>query len=188
MVGKLFRRKKRPSAVPDSGETIDDARPGDVFTISGLSLDLDDSYFIIEKLNRYESAFGSWKEVLGVDGENRVWVQWSSAGGLYVTAAPERRPVGLAQLGVTEAELIRLDEEESIDNHITYDGTRYFYRNSGEALLFEDDGQQGEGFYVWDFSAEDDSGVLSVIKWEGRPFEADVSDVMTPDSITMYKR
>ena len=188
MVGKLFGRKKRPSTPADSVETIDGARQGDVFTISGLSLEFDDSYFIIEKLNRYESAFGTWKEVLGVEGENRVWVQWSSAGGLYITAAPERRPMGLTQLGVDEDELIRLDEEESIDNHINHDGTRYYYRNSGEALLFEDDGQQGEAFYVWDFSAEDDRGVLSVIKWEGRPFEASVSDVVAPDNVSMYKR
>jgi hypothetical protein len=188
MVGRLFGRKKRPSASADLGDSIKDATLGDVFTVSGLSPEYEESYFIVEKVERFGSAFGGWHELLGVDGDKRLWLQWSEAGGLYITAAPERRPMGLSQLGIVEDDLIRIDEEESIDNYVTYEETRYFYRNSGEAFQHEDGGRQGDVFYIWDFSGEGDRYVLSVIKWEGRPFEVYQSEVVAPDTITVYKR
>ena len=48
MFGSLFRkRKKRPSAPESVGDSIREARNGDVFTITGLSMEYEDSYFIV---------------------------------------------------------------------------------------------------------------------------------------------
>lgn len=159
-----------------------------MFTITGLSIEHEDSYFIIEKMDRHEWSLGEWHELLGVAEDKRLWVQWSDGGGLFVTATPESPPMGLKQLGIARNELTRMDEEHSVDNSLTYDGARYRYRNSGEAFYFQDNGSDGEGYYLWEFEGEDGSKTLSVQKWEGVPFQVYLSDVVSPDSITVYKR
>ena len=187
MLDSLFRRrKKKPPASSSVGDSIKDARVGDVFTVTGFTLDYEDSYFIIEKMNRYESFSGVSYELLAADGEKKLWVHWSDEAGLFVTAMAEGRPIGLTKLGLTEQELVRTDEQHSIDNYIDYDGVRFHYANSGEAFCFEDNVGDGAGFYLWEFAGEHKA--LSIDKWEGSPFQAYVSDVLSPDSFTVYKR
>ena len=195
MVRSLFRSffgqktKNRVSASRDLSisDSIKDAKVGDVFTILGLSLEYDDVYFFIEKIDRYENASGEWYEITGVDGDNQVWAEWSQGDNLFVTATDNRRPMGLSGIGLSEDDLIRLDEENSIDNFIDVDNERYFYRASSEASYFKDNCGQGEGFYLWDFIAEDERRVLSVTKWEGLPFESFFSEVISPGNVTLYK-
>ena len=191
MFRSLFGRKTKsrpsPSRNLSLSDSIKDARTGDVFTIQGLSLEYDDVYFFIEKIDRYENASGVWYEITGADGHNQVWVEWSQGDKLFVTATDNRRPVGLSSIGLTEEELIRLDEENSIDSFIDVEDERYFYRASSEAIYFKDNGGQGDGFYLWDFISEDERRVLSVTKWEGLPFESFFSEVISPDNVTLYK-
>jgi len=191
MFRSLFGRKakNRPSASGDLSisDSIKDAKVGDVFTIQGLSLEYDNVYFFIEKIDRYENASGEWYEITGVDGDNQVWAEWSQTDNLFVTATDNRRPVGLSGIGLTEEELIRLDEENSIDNFIDVDNERYFYRASSEASYFKDNCSQGDGFYLWDFISENERRVLSVTKWEGLPFECFYSEVISPGNVTLYK-
>ena len=70
MLRSLFGRKKKRPASTETPETIADARVGDVFTISSASVTHADAYFIVEKVNRYESHAGETHEMLGVDGDN----------------------------------------------------------------------------------------------------------------------
>ena len=187
LFGRKTKSRPSPSRNLSLSDSIKDARTGDVFTIQGLSLEYDDVYFFIEKIDRYENASGVWYEITGADGDNQVWVEWSQGDKLFVTATDNRRPVGLSSIGLTEAELIRLDEENSIDNFIDVEDERYFYRASSEAIYFKDNGGQGDGFYLWDFISEDERRVLSVTKWEGLPFESFFSEVISPDNVTLYK-
>ncbi len=191
MFRSLFGRKTKsrpsPSRNLSLSDSIKDARTGDVFTIQGLSLEYDDVYFFIEKIDRYENASGVWYEITGADGDNQVWVEWSQGDKLFVTATDNRRPVGLSSIGLTEAELIRLDEENSIDNFIDVEDERYFYRASSEAIYFKDNGGQGDGFYLWEFISEGDQRVLAITKWEGLPFESYFSEVISPENVILYK-
>ncbi len=187
LFGKRKGKRPAPSQNLSLNDSIKDARVGDVISIQGLSLEYDDIYFYLERIDRYESPGGAWHELSGVDGDNRVWIEWSEGYELFVTASDNRRPVGLSSLGLSEEELIRLDEENSIDNYITVGDQRYRYRTSSEAIYFKDNRGEGEGFYLWDFMAEDERRVLSVSKWEGMPFEAFFSEVISPDSVTLYK-
>jgi len=191
MLRSLFgrRRRKRPpiSQNPSLNDSIKDAKVGDVISVQGLSLEYDDIYFFLERIDRYETPGGVSHELLGVDGDNRIWVEWSEGYELFVTASDNRQPVGLSSIGLNEEELLRLDEENSIDNYITVEGRRYSYRTSSEALYFKDNQGDGEGFYLWDFMAGDGLRVLSVSKWEGMPFEAYFSEVISTDSVSLYK-
>ena len=182
------RKRKRAPGPPQTDENITQAKKGDVFTIAGPDPDFDDAYFIVEARNRYEGAAGEWFEIVGVDGETRVSVEWSPSETQFVTATMAGRPVGLQTVGLTPDDLARMDEEQSLDNRLSYDGQDFLYRNSYEAAFFHDGAGPGEGFYIWEFASEDMSRVLSVVKWEGTPFEIHVSDVLSTEDISVYRR
>jgi len=189
LFGSLFGKRKKKRVDPNTlVDSIVDARPGDVLTVSGYDLDLENAYFVIEQLNRYESGPSVWYEVLGLEGDKKLWLNWSSEGGLHVSASANRRPMGLRSVGLTETDLERLDQEHSIDNYISYDGLAFYYLNSGEAFCFENNIGTGEGFYLWDFTSEDETRSLSIDKWEAMPYQAYASDVILADSVTVYKR
>ena len=169
-------------------ETIRSAKVGDVFTVSGLSIEHDDSYFLIEKRNRYESTVGDWLEVLGAEGDTKLWLEWAASDAQTVSVRPDGRPTGLGQAGISEDLLVTLDEEHSIDNAITYEEATYRYENSGEVYYYEGGRGEGVGFYMWEFVSDEASKVLSVVKWEGSPFEVYVSEVLPFDSVSVYRR
>ena len=191
MLRSLFGKRGRKGGAGATGPAQDDsiraAKAGDVVSIQGLALEYDDLYFFVEKLHRYSSDADTWYELNCVDGDTHVWIDWTDGRDLFVTATDDPDPVGLASIGLTEEELIDLDEEHSIDNHIEVEGDTYYYRNSSEVTFYQENRGQGEGFYLWDFMREDGDRILSVSKWEGRPFEVTFSDVIAPDSITLYK-
>lgn len=188
MFGSLFKRGKKTSGVASVDESVRAARPGDVFTLSGFALELEDTYFLVEKRSRYESASAEWHEILGADGDKRVWVEWSDPAGPTLAAREDSRPMGLRQAGISEDTLIKMDEEHSIDNTLTYDGAVYRYENSGEALFFENERGEGEGFYLWEFTSDEASRALSVVKWEGVPFQVYVSQLLAFDSVSVYNQ
>ena len=187
LFGKGRKRRGDKASGPAQDDSIRTAKVGDVLSIQGLELEYDDLYFFVEKIHRYSSDADTWYELTCVDGDTHIWIDWTDGYDLFVTATDDPDPVGLASIGLTEEQLIHLDEENSIDNYITVEGRRYSYRTSSEALYFKDNQGEGEGFYLWDFMAEDELRVLSVSKWEGMPFEAYFSEVISPDSISLYK-
>ncbi len=187
LFGKGKRRGGRASDSAPQDDSIRAAKVGDVVSITGLALEYDDLYFFIEKIDRYSSDADTWYELLCVDGDTRVWIDWTDGYDLFVTATDDPSPVGLGSIGLTEEELIELDEAHSIDNNIDVDGDNYYYRNSSEVLFHQDNRGQGEGFYQWDFIREQGDRVLSISKWEGKPFEVVFTEVIAPDRITLYK-
>jgi len=189
LFSSLFRRKKQlPKSKSGLGETIVDARVGDVITISGLHAEYEDAYLIVEKFNRYESSAGGWRELLCVDDDRRIWIQWSEQGGLYVTVNSDQRPMGLSQLGIDVDELMRIDEEQSLDNYVICENVRYHYRNSYEAFYHENNTGEGQGFLLFDMVSGDGLKVLSIVKFEEAPFEVQVGEVVSPETITVYKQ
>ncbi len=190
MLRSLFGkgRKKPPLGNPGPGNTVRDARVGDVVMIQGLALEYDDAYFVVENVHRYGGNGIVWYELIVADANRRVWLEWSNDGaGLFITASDDRRPVGLAAIGLTEADLMRLDEEHSIDSAVTVAGQRFFYRNSFEAFYFPNNRPaDGEGFYLWDFLSEDEQRTLAVSKFEGMPFEAHFSEILSPENVVLY--
>jgi hypothetical protein len=190
MLRSLFgkgKKRKGVGAGPAQDDSIRAAKTGDVLSIQGLALEYDDLYFFVEKIHRYSSPSDTWYELTCVDGDTHIWIDWTDGYDLFVTATDDPDPVGLASIGLTEEQLIDLDEENSIDNHIEVEGARFDYRNSSEVTFYQDNRGQGSDFYHWDFLREDGDRVLSISKWEGRPFEAVFTDVVEPESIKLYK-
>ena len=192
MLDSLFgrRKKKRQSGEGSStqDETVRSAGVGDVVVIRGFSPSYEDAYFIVEQVNRYESPVGKWHELIGVDGDRRVGIEWSDDDGLFISVTEQQEPMGLTSVGLTHEELVRMDNEHSIDNHFAYEASTYHYGNSYEAYYFKDNGHEGDGFYMWEFTSEDREKMLSVVKWEDAPFEVQTSVVVSPDIVSVYKK
>ena len=195
LFGKGKKQRTSQPARPVLDDSIRNAQVGDEVAIFGLTEGFGDVYrtierrdsFVVEQKNRYESDAGEWSEVIGGDGEMRFWVEWAEEDELFVTAATNKKPMGLASVGLTEKKLIQMDEEHSIDNHFTYEGTRYSYKNSQEVTYYEDEEGDGEEFYLWDFVSQEEKRVLSVVKWEGVPFQVFISEVVPPGKISVLK-
>ena len=189
MLRSLFGRgkKRREPVAPAPDESIRAARLGDVLTINGFSVEYDERLFFIERIHRYSSAADTWHELLCVDGDDRLWIDWTDGSELSITVTEDTGPAGLTATGLTEDDLIQLDEEHSIDNYVTIDGDNYYYRNSAEVVFFRDSKGPGDAFYQWDFIREQGDMALTITKWEGRPFEVAFSEAIAPESISLYQ-
>ena len=189
MMRSLFGRgkKKRDPVAPAPDESIRAARLGDVLTINGFSVEYDERLFFIERIHRYSSSADTWHELLCVEGDDRLWIDWTDGRELSVTVTEDTGPAGLTATGLTEDDLIQLDEEHSIDNYVTIDGDNYYYRNSAEVLFFRDSKGPGDAFYQWDFLKDQGDMALTITKWEGRPFEVVFSESIAPESISLYQ-
>ena len=191
MFRSLFGKKKkgRSSDSLATDESIRSAGVGDVVVIAGYSLTLGDAYFIVELVSRYESPVGKAYELIGVEGDRRVAINWTDdSGGLFISVAEQDAPMGLSALGVTEEELGRMDESHSIDNSLIYDGETYFYRNSHQVTYYKDNGREGEAFWGWEFSNDEGKKMISVVKWDEVPFEVYTSKTVSPDMVSVYKK
>ena len=189
MLRSLFGRgkKRREPVGPAPDESIRAARVGDVLTITGFSIDYDERLFFVERVHRYSGAADTWYELLCADGDTHLWIDWTDGQELSVTVTEDTGASGLGGTGLTEDDLIQLDEEHSIDNYVTIEGDNYRYRNSAEVLFFRDNKGPGEAFYQWDFIQEEGDMALTITKWEGRPFEVVFSEGVAPESITLYQ-
>jgi hypothetical protein len=182
------RRKKKPKGPPQPEETIRTAGVGDVAVISGFSPTYEDAYFLIERVGRYEGPSGSWHELIGVDGDRRVAIEWSEDDGLFITVTEQGSAMGIESVGLSHDELVRMDEENSLSSSFSYEGDRYMYRNSYEAFAAAQGGGEGEGFYIWEFASEDGEKLVSVVKSEGVPFEVYTPVVVAPEIVSVYKK
>ena len=189
MLNSLFgRRKKKPAANVPADDSIRSAKVGDIVFIPGFWPTGEDAYLIVELLNRTRTPFGESHEVIGVDGERRASLDWSDDGGLHISVTRQERPMGLSTVGLDEDILVDWDNYRSIENSIEYDGQRYHYRKSHEAIYFKGSNTEGEGFYTWEFATHDDDGAVTVVKWEGLPFEVYASESISPHIVTVYHK
>jgi len=189
--GSLFRKRKSNRSSSDVPQTIDSVRTatvGDVVVIRGFSPTLEDAYIVIHQLNRYESSRGEWYDLIGSDGERSLTVEWHDEYGQTLFVCVQEAPMALSAVNLTEAELVRIDEEHSLDNHIEYKGEWFFYRNSYEAFRFAENGDDGAGFFLWEFFTRNGDGLISVVKEEESPFEVYISEALSPELVSVFKK
>lgn len=191
MLKSIFgRKKRRPAGAAGFPDSVKDAAVGDVFTVTGYDVEYDDGYYLVEAKHCYSTQYSRWYELVGGDGDRKLWVYWSNdAGRLFTSVASTNDPIGLDVLNLTPGDLAEVDAQHSLSNYFTYEGRDFYYLNSGEAFFFEGErADGGVGYYTWDLMSADERTVLSIDKFEGRPYECYFSAVVPPDSITVYKQ
>ena len=183
------RKKKKASGEEPADDTIRAAGVGDIVFIPGFWDTGEDAYLIVEEINRLESAYGESREVIGVDGERHASLEWTDDGGLHISVTTQERPLGLSAVGLDYDTLVEWDNEKSIENRIECEGEIYYYRNSYEVLHFRGDSEEaGGGFWLWEFVRDDEEGGVTVVKWEGLPFEVYLYVSVSPHLVTVYKQ
>lgn len=187
MFRSLFGKGKKKGA-DTTDETVRSARIGDVVVITGFNPLLEDAYFVVEQRNRYNGPSGNWYELVAADGENRAGIEWTDQDKRFITVTPHVAPLGLSAFGLEHEDMVRLDDDHSLDNFISFEDEKYYYRNSFEATYFKDDTGPGDGFYMWEFEGENGEKMISVVKYEGVPFEVYVSEIVSADRVSVYKK
>lgn len=188
MLRSLFGRKKRDKPAAPADDSIRSARVDDVLFVPAMWDDGEDAYLIVQQISRLESAYGESRELVGVEGDRRATIEWSEDhdGSLHISLVRNDAPLGLSAIGLDYDTLVEWDTDKSLENRIEYGGSRYFYRNSYEAMYHR--GDEREGFYVWEFPREDEGGAITIVKWEGLPFEVYESIVLSPHLVTVYHK
>jgi hypothetical protein len=188
--GSLFGKKKRrsKSSEPLKDDSIRSAGVDDVVVIPGFSPTFEDAYFIVESKNRLESAFGRAYELIAVDGDRRVSIEWHDDSELLILVTEHDETIGLSEIGLDEQTLSAWDDNKSTENFVEFEDKKYFYRTSYEVLYYKDNAGAGEGFWLWDFGNEDGEHGVSVVKWEGMPFEAYQSVIVSPHIVRVYRK
>lgn len=116
--------------------------------------------------HRYDDGGAPWFELVCQHGRRELLVEYFYTGSrLVITGGFEDENPSLTDLGLTEADLVRFDEDEK--GSFTWDGTTWLYEESGEVNYYADARGNGEAYYGWTFVSEDGHRNLSVEKWEG---------------------
>ena len=187
MFKKMFGKKKK-NIPPPPDDSIRSAVVGDVIVIPGFSATFEDAYFIVESKNRMDSAYGKGFEIISVDDDRRVSMEWSDEDDASIAVTDHDNAMGLGVIGVEEATLSQWDDIKSIENFVEYEGEKYYYRNSHEVYYYKSEASEGEGFWIWDFGSEDDQRGVSVVKWEGLPFEVYTSVSVDSQIVRVYRQ
>jgi len=177
---------KQPSLESSSlaNPTIKDARSGDTIILSGASENYEDVSFTVDRVNRYEVDSDSWYELSGLWSGKRIFLEWCEDDELEV-GIQRKTGLGIEDIGITEEDLTRMDDQRSRSNFIEYDGQKWYYRESSEVGYFKDDGPEGEGFYMWQFESDDFQ--LFVEKYEADPFDVGISEKINPSRIKVFR-
>lgn len=194
LVAILFRmfRRRRTDAPPMLEETnlaalsITDARVGDTVSIAGMGDDFDDLDLTVDRRNRYESGGDTWYELSGLYRGRRIHVEVYEDDEVEVSITRDEA-LTLDAVGLTEADLVRMDTARSRSEGFEHDGSRWSYLASAETGYFRDDQGEGEGFYGWEFEEADGTRTLYVEKWEGEPFEAGIAEMVNAADVRVFR-
>ena len=185
---KAVRKKPKAEPLPERVDlanlSIKDAARGDQVILSGASETYEDISFTVDRLNRYEANGDDWYELSGFSRGKRIFVEWSEDDELEISIQRESN-LHLEAIGISEEDLVRMDEEKSRSNFLDFQGKRWRYRESAEAGYFKDDSPEGEGFYYWKFESEDFQ--LFIEKYEGDPFEVGISEKISPSRVKVLR-
>tara|TARA_Y100000815_G_scaffold238602_1_gene232987 strand:- start:205 stop:825 length:621 start_codon:yes stop_codon:yes gene_type:complete len=186
----LFNKKKQtatdtPLDLANLGPL--DARSGDTVSIVAMGEKYDDLVFTIDEVSRYEAGRETWKEFGGRYHGARVYLEVWEDDGVQVALTKADSDVSMAEVGLSEPDLIRLDESGDTSQEFDAIGSRWRFSGSEEVTYFEDGRGSGEGCYTWSFDEVDGRRTLTIEKWEGEPFEAMVSHMIPPGDVQVFR-
>jgi hypothetical protein len=186
----LFNR--RPAAQePDLANLkITDARVGDTLSVAGsagVSEDLSDVDFTIDRRDQYEAGSRIWTTFSGTWRGRRVYLEVHNEDTVDVLGNFDGRRITLDELGLGEADLSELDARQNPNDFFDFEGKFWMYGFSREMGLFSDGRDTGRGFYGWQFHEQGGERFLSVRKFEGEPFAASIWIRIPPADVTVFR-
>ena len=117
-------------------------------------------------------------------GGKRIFLEWYEDDELEISIQRESG-LGIEEIGLTEKQLVQMDDNPSRTNFVEYRGNQWHYVESTEVTYFKDDSSDGEGFYLWRF--QNDDVQLFVEKYEGDPFEVGISENISSSRVKIYR-
>lgn len=167
---------------------LSDARVGDTLTLESAGRDFEDLDVTLDRCDRYEDGEHRWQEYRGRAGGRTVFIEVCDDDELEVSYSFPEEELSLSALGLSEDDLIQMDETQSHEMGFEHEGRRYHYDGSGEKFWFKDGQGAGEGFYAWDFKGEGPGENLTVEKWEGEPFKVTRAHPIAADKVRLWAR
>ena len=188
----LILRKKKQTKPTESIEAltdlrVTDAQVGDSISISGAGDDYEDLNFDVDRKHRYDSGGDESFELSGLYRGRRGFLEVSQDDQISVVLYAGNVKPELHDLGLSEEDLTRMDQNQDRAEVCQYDGSRWNFQESGEVHFFREAGSTGEGFYSWEFWEESGARVFSVQKWEGAPFEVSLGRVVNADDVHVFR-
>ena len=171
-----------------AGEAGDLIGIGDAIIGSRVVIGSDgrDVEFVIDNRSRYEVDGDKWFELSGKSSLGRVSVELVGDGVCIVDFGDAS--FGLNAVGLSEDDLVRMDEGIGESEGVEYEGSWFEYEDSFECCYFENCRGGGERYYSWEFIEEDGGGrVIWVEKYEGEDFEASVGYIVSEDDFRVYR-
>ena len=167
---KKDREAAREAAVTGANIKNDITRvgPGGVLALPHFTAGQSGAFeTYVKSRNRYtQDGRSAWYELVCECKGRNILVEWQKEGReLYISAGYEDANPSLADLQLTEAELIEFDEGRRRD--FSWQGSLWTYELSCERTYFEGGSSSGDGFYAWEFRNGDDTQYITIEKYEG---------------------
>ena len=186
----VWKKKQAKPVEPIDSLTdlrVTDAKVGDSISIGGGGDDYEDLDFDVDRKHRYESGGDESFEISGLCRGQRVFLEVSEDDQTTVVLNTGKAKPELHDLGLSEDDMTRMDENQDRAEFFEYDGSSWNFQESGEVHFFREADSPGEGFYGWEFREVGGARVLSVQKWEGGPFEVSLGRVVNADDVHVFR-
>lgn len=169
------------------GPTVADARLGDRIRIARAGSAGSDLEFEVEEMSRYNSRGGTATELGGRSARGWVFLEWQDEHPVFTLSADEQSR-SLAEVGLSEPDLLRLAQGSSPDAAIELDGRTFRYEGSGKVRCLDVAQGDQEQLLAWEFEAEDGAGSLSIEQWQDKAPEVSVGTYVTPLDVQVEPR
>jgi len=188
---KLFEKPKAPPPQPVedlANLKPQDARVGDVISISGAGDNMTDLDFTSDRVYWFQAGSRRWFDLTGPYHERRVAMRVELGEDVGVAVASEPRKLTLEDLGLSEDDMAQIDERQNTADSFEFDSRIWLYVLSREAQVTRHDQPQPVGFYCWEFREQDGNGIIMVRKESNEPFAVARYQAIPAGDVTIYRR
>ena len=184
--------KKTPPPPPPPVEDLanlqpQQARVGDVISISGAGDNMTDLDFTSDRCYWFQAGARRWFDLTGPYRERRVALRVELSDDAGVALANDARKLTLEDVGLSENDLAEIDERQNTADSFEFDGRIWLYVLSREAQVTRSDQPQPAGLYCWEFREQDGKGLILIRKEQSEPFAITRYTGIPAGDVTIYR-
>lgn len=187
--GKVNNKEAQATPEPpvDPTPDITKADVGDmVILVGGNPETFEDVNLNIDRRDRYEWGQEIWHEISGKYNGRRFFVEVTEDDDVELFVGRGIN-VSLEDIGITEDDLERMDNDRDGSNFVEYEGEKFYYDGSHAVNFFKRGKGQGEEFYTWDFRTKDGRKTLGFEAWTDEPPEGGLMEMVDPERVKVYR-